>query len=52
MAGEKFTIYMDEELKKTLKKVAIDQKTSASEIISRLVIKYLNDIKSKNAEIK
>jgi DNA-binding XRE family transcriptional regulator len=50
MAGEKFTIYMDEDLKKTLKKVAIDQKTSASEIISRLVIEYLNNIKSKNVK--
>jgi predicted transcriptional regulator len=43
MPGEKFTIYMDDELKRRLKKVAIDEKKSASEIITKLVIEYLNN---------
>lgn len=41
MAGEKFTIYMEEQLKKDLKKAAIDENRSASEIISELVTDYL-----------
>lgn len=41
MAGEKFTIYMDSELKKRLKKRAIDEGRSSSEIISELVGEYL-----------
>lgn len=45
MAGEKFTIYMDSELKKVLKKVAIDEDRSASEIITELVKEYLNNKK-------
>lgn len=41
MSGEKFTIYMDSELKKMLKKLAIDENRSASEIITELVKEYL-----------
>jgi metal-responsive CopG/Arc/MetJ family transcriptional regulator len=48
MPGEKFTIYMDIELKKELKKTAIDEGTNASAIITELVIKYLNE--KKNAK--
>jgi metal-responsive CopG/Arc/MetJ family transcriptional regulator len=48
MAGEKFTIYMDEQLKKNLKKAAIDENRSASEIISELVTDYLK----KKKELK
>lgn len=43
MPGEKFTIYMDVELKKKLKKRAIDEGRSASEIITELVKNYLNN---------
>ena len=45
MVSENFNIYMNKKLKKELKKVAIDEDTSASEIISELVIEYL---KKKN----
>lgn len=47
MSGEKFTIYMDDELKKQLKKAAIDEGKSASHIISRLVKQYLQNKKMK-----
>jgi metal-responsive CopG/Arc/MetJ family transcriptional regulator len=43
MASENFNIYMDKKLKKELKKVAIDEDTSASEIISELVKEYLKN---------
>jgi transcriptional regulator with XRE-family HTH domain len=48
MAGEKFTIYMDEQLKKELKKAAIDESRSASEIITDLVKGYLKRKKELN----
>jgi len=41
LAGEKFTIYIEENLKKELKKRAIDENTSSSAIISELVKEYL-----------
>lgn len=41
MTSENFNIYIDRELKKELKKIAIDKDTSASEIITELVRDYL-----------
>ena len=41
MPGEKFTIYMDNKLKKELKKIAIDENKSSSGIISELVQEYI-----------
>lgn len=51
LAGEKFTIYMDADLKKTLRKVAVDEEKSASEIITELVKNYLKN-KGIKFEIK
>ncbi|UZQ49888.1 hypothetical protein [Clostridium kluyveri] len=47
MAGQKFTIYMDPNLIKKLKKIAIDKDTSVSRILSKLAIEYLKEEKSK-----
>lgn len=47
MAGQKFTIYMEPNLIKDLKKIAIDKDTSVSKILSKLAIEYLKKEKSK-----
>lgn len=48
MAGEKFTIYIDGEIKKVLKKIAIDENTSSSAIIENLVKGYILEHKKEN----
>lgn len=48
VAGQKLTIYMNPELIKDLKKVAIDEDTSVSQILSKLAIEYVKNAKNKN----
>lgn len=47
VAGKKFTIYMDPNLIKDLKKIAIDKDTSVSKILSELAIEYIKKEKDK-----
>lgn len=41
MPTESFNISMDSELKKELKKIAIDENTTPSAIITKLVLEYI-----------
>ena len=48
MSGQKLTIYMDSKLIKDLKKLAIDEDTSVSQILSKLAMEYIKNAKNKN----
>lgn len=42
----KFTIYIEEENKKKIKRVAVEKECSASDIMDKLVQEYLDSLKS------
>jgi predicted transcriptional regulator len=50
MSGKrKFTIYLDDDLIKTLKKIAINEETSVSAILNKLGWEYVQKTKDKES---
>jgi predicted DNA-binding ribbon-helix-helix protein len=47
MAGKKVTIYLEEELIKKTKKIAVDEDTSMSKIVGELLEEYIKKHKGK-----
>lgn len=45
--GSPFSMYIDEDLKLSLKIIALKQKTTIAEILRELIIKYINENKDK-----
>lgn len=43
MSKQKFTMNLDKEIRKTLSHIAIDEETTVTEIITKLIIQYIDE---------
>lgn len=43
MAKQKFTMNLDKEVRKTLSHIAIDKETTVTEIVTTLILKYIEE---------
>lgn len=50
MAKQKFTMNLDKEIRKTLSHIAIDEETTVTEIVTNLILNYIDNYNNKEIE--
>lgn len=50
MSNEKFSLYMDVRIKRRIKIIAVKEDTSVSQIVTKLLLEFMDDYEKKEKE--